>query len=416
MSTSFDAVSAVSFFRGRRAHLAVSGSVACFRSADILRSLLRMGIHVSVTLSEGARQFVTPALFEALGALPVHFDAPERREAFRDEIFAHLEPGQRADAFVLAPASADALARLAGGRACDLLSAQALAFSGPLVVAPAMNPRMWAHPATQANVEILVSRGAVLVPPACGGTACGEEGRGRMAPPEDILLETLRAMGGGDMAGRRVMVVMGPTREPWDGVRFWSNPSTGRMGAALVAAAWLRGAHVCAVRGPGCPPPPPGVETHDVGTAREMFEAARDLWPGMDMGAFAAAVADFSPVPHGPEKFRKADAAEGFSVAFIPNTDILLTLARDRRPDQKVLGFAAETAPDMDALLALTRAKRARKNADLLAGNAVNAPGCGFGVPTNSMAVADAAGREEIWPMQSKADVAWRLWTWLSHM
>ncbi len=396
-------------FAGKRLHLGVSGSVACYRALDVLRALRALDMHVSATLTGGARQFVTPLLFEALGAMPVYGDmfAPG------EEAFAHLEPGQHAQAMLVAPASADTLSRLAQGAASDMLSAQALAFDGPLLLAPAMNPRMWQHPATQANVATLRERGARIILPACGRAACGDAGEGRLAPPEELFWQALRALAPQDMAGKRVMVTLGPTREPWDGVRYWSNPSSGRMGGALAVAAWLRGATVTAVCGPGCPGLPSEIRRLDVGTAREMFEAVADIWPDMDCGCFCAAVADFSPVPHGPEKFKKEGAEAGFSVSFAPNPDILRTLAARRRADQRLLGFAAETAPDMDSLLALARAKRARKDADLLAGNCVNSAGCGFGCATNSMAVTDRHGHEEIWPQQNKADVAWDLLTWL---
>lgn len=396
-------------FAGKRLHLGISGSVACYRALDVLRGLRALNIHVSATLTQGARQFVTPLLFEALGAMPVYGEmfAPG------EDPFAHLEPGQHAQALLVAPAAADTLARLAGGAASDMLSAQALAFDGPLLLAPAMNPRMWHHPATRANVATLRERGARIILPACGRAACGDEGEGRLAPVEEIFWQALRALAPQDMAGRKVMVTLGPTREAWDGVRYWSNPSSGRMGGALAVAAWLRGATVTAVCGPGCPGLPSEIRRLDVNTAREMFEAAEAVWPDMDYGCFSAAVADFSPVPHGPEKFKKEEARGGFSVAFQPNPDILRTLAAGRRPHQKVLGFAAETALDMDALLALARAKRARKDADLLAGNRVNSGDSGFGSATNSMAVTDRNGREEIWPAQAKADVAWELLSWL---
>ena len=413
MTDAFSPAAQNTFFAGRHLHLGICGSVACYKMADVTRALLKMGLHVSATLTEGARRFVTPGLFEALGAMPVYVDHRPRQEMFGEEVFAHLEPGQRAGAMLVAPATADALARLAAGRACDMLSAQALAFDGPLLVAPAMNPRMWVNAATRENVATLRRRGVRLLPPERGVAACGDEGRGRLAPSGEILLACLRALTAQDMTQLRVMVTLGPTREPWDGVRFWSNPSSGRMGAALAAAAWLRGAQVDAVCGPGCPPLPAGVRRHDVRTAREMFEAARALWPDMDLGAFSAAVADFSPVPWGVGKFKKAGAEEGFSVAFTANPDILRTLSLERRAGQKVLGFAAETAPDMDALMTLVRDKRQRKQADVLAGNAVNAPGCGFGTDSNSMAVADRNGHEERWASQSKADVAWKLWSWL---
>lgn len=413
MTDAFSSAAQNTFFTGRRLHLGICGSVACYKMADVLRAFLKMGLHVSATLTDGARQFVTPGLFEALGAMPVYVNHAPRQEIFGEEAFAHLEPGQRAGAMLIAPATADALARLAAGRACDMLSAQALAFDGPLLAAPAMNPRMWANAATQENVAVLRRRGVRVLSPDTGGTACGDQGQGRLAPPDTLLLACLQALAEQDMAGRRVLVTLGPTREPWDGVRFWSNPSSGRMGAALATAAWLRGASVDAVCGPGCPPLPPGVRRHDTGTARDMFEAARALWPDMDMGAFSAAVADFSPVPYGKGKFKKEGAADGFSVTFTANPDILRTLSLERREGQKVLGFAAETVPDMAALMTLVRGKRERKRADLLAGNAVNAPGCGFGTDSNSMAVMDRNGHEEFWTSQSKADVAWKLWSWL---
>lgn len=396
-------------FAGKRLHLGICGSVACYRMTDVLRALRLLDVHVSVTLSAGALQFVTPLLFEALGAMPVYGEmfAPG------EDPFAHLEPGQHAQAMLVAPASADALSRLAQGAASDMLSAQALAFEGPLLLAPAMNPRMWRHPATQANVALLRERGARLILPDCGRAACGDEGQGRLAPVEQLFWHALRALSPQDMAGRRVLVTLGPTREPWDGVRYWSNPSSGRMGGALALAAWLRGAEVTAVCGPGCPALPPEIRRLDVLTARDMFAAAADVWPEMDMGCFTAAVADFSPEPFGPEKFKKEGAQDGFSIRFQANPDILATLAARRRPGQKTLGFAAETAPDMEALMALARAKRARKDADLLAGNRINGKGSGFGSPTNSMAVTDRSGHGEIWPQQAKADVAWELLSWL---
>ena len=176
-------------FAGKRLHLGVCGSIACYKALDLLRALHALDIHVSVTLTDGARRFVTPLLFEALGAMPVY-----GRMFEGDEVFDHLEPGQRAQAMLVAPASADALSRLAAGAASDMLSAQALAFDGPLVVAPAMNPRMWRHPATQDNVATLRRRGARVVVPGCGGTACGDTGQGRLAPVEDLFLAALRAL------------------------------------------------------------------------------------------------------------------------------------------------------------------------------------------------------------------------------
>ncbi|BAV91759.1 bifunctional phosphopantothenoylcysteine decarboxylase/phosphopantothenate--cysteine ligase CoaBC [Candidatus Desulfovibrio trichonymphae] len=397
-------------FVNHRLHLGVCGSVACYKAADLLRAWHKLGIHVSVTLTAAAQRFVAPLLFESLGAMPVY----QGMFSPGDNIFAHLEPGQSAEAYVIAPASADALSRLVHGAASDMLSAQALAFDKTLIIAPAMNPRMWAHRATRANAALLQERGIVIIEPACGDTACGNEGQGRLADLSDIFLAVLRALAPQDMAGRKVLVTLGPTREPWDGARFWSNPSSGRMGTAMAVCAWLRGAEVTAVCGPGeAIWLPPGIVRINVGSAREMFAAARDSWPQMDMGMFVAAVADFFPKSLGPDKFKKSETPQGFSIEFCPNPDILQTLAAHRRPDQKLLGFAAESTPDMESLLPLTREKRLRKNADLLAANRINAQGSGFGSHTNRMAVIDAHGHEVIWPEQSKADVAWDLCSWL---
>ncbi len=395
-----------SALRGKRLHLGVCGSVAAYKACDLLRGWLKAGLHVSATLTEGARQFITPLTFQALGALPVY--GPLFQEG--DDVFAHLEPGQGMQAMLIAPASADALSRLAHGAASDMLSAQALAFDGPLVIAPAMNPRMWAHPATRENVAALQRFGVVLVPPACGAAACGDEGQGRLADVREIHLAALRALAPQDMRGLRVMVTLGPTREAWDGVRIWTNPSSGRMGAALALAAWLRGAEVDAVCGPATPWLPAGIRRHNVVSAGDMLAAAAALWDTADVGLFTAAVADFSPVSAGPEKFKKDKAQSGFSVSFTANADILRTLAARRRTGQRILGFAAETAAD---LAACVRAKLASKGADMIVGNRVNEAGSGFGTATNSVLVMDRAGREEQWPAQSKADVAWGLCSWL---
>ncbi len=400
-----DAHCRFSHYAGKRLHLGVCGSVAAFRAPDLLRWWRQARINVSVTLTPSARRFISPLTFEALGASPVYTEmfAP-------GDTFAHLEPGQIAQAMVVAPASAATLARLAQGQADEMLACQALAFDGPLVVAPAMNPRMWAHPATRANMAALAARGTAVVPPGRGGTACGDQGEGRLADLRRICLAGLRALSPQDMAGLHVMLTLGPTREDWDAVRFWSNPSTGTMGASLAVAAWLRGASVTAICGPGCPWLPEDIARRDVRSAREMFAAAEELWPSMDVGMFTAAVADFSPEPFGAEKFKKADAADGFSVRFLPNPDILKTLAARRAPRQKVVGFAAETAADLPAAV---RAKRAAKGADMLVGNPVGREGAGFASDTNAVVVADAAGREEQWPSLPKPDVAWRICSWL---
>ena len=394
-------------FTGKRLHLGVCGSIACYKALDLLRALHALDIHVSVTLTDGARRFVTPLLFEALGAMPVY-----GRMFEGDEVFDHLEPGQRAQAMLVAPASADALSRLATGAASDMLSAQALAFDGPLVVAPAMNPRMWRNPATQANVDILRERGFIFVGPDSGVVACHDEGQGRLADLRMIYLAGLKALTPQDMEGRTVMLTLGPTRETWDDVRFWTNGSTGVMGASIAVAAWLRGAEVHAVCGPVdvWMPEDAAFHRHDVTSASQMLDKARELWPSADVGVFTAAVADFRPEPHGPGKFKKDRAGEGFSLSFLPNADILRTLAEERSEGQVIVGFAAESVPDMDALGLAVHHKLAVKGADMIVGNRIFD---GFGRAANRVYVADSQGRDEVWPDMPKPQVAWKILDWI---
>lgn len=402
-------------FADRHLHLGISGSIACYKSADLLRDLLKIQMRVSVTLTKGAKHFVTSLLFKSLGAEPVY------EEMFGDEkdVFGHLEPGQKADALAIAPASANIIAKLANGMADDMLSAQALAFPGKLLIAPAMNPRMWAHDATRDNLQKLIDRGALLVAPGIGLAACGDEGQGRLAGMPEIFLGILKALSPQDMSSAKVMVTMGPTREKWDGVRFWSNPSTGLMGCALATAAWLRGATVTAICGPGLNVYlPASVRRINVTDAKEMMAEAEKIWPESSMGFFSAAVSDFAPErPENADRLKvKKKACQNLSVSFSANPDIIKTLCQNRRQDQKALGFAAEITPDMQSLLPLALGKLNDKHADIIAANRVN-PGSGaFGAAMGSMAIVDKAGHSEIWDAQSKADIAWDLCTWLLRM
>lgn len=398
-------------YGGRSVHLGISGSIACYKAAELLRLLLALEIEVTATLTEAAQRFISPLLIKSLGASKVYGDM------FGEACFSHLEPGRESGAFIVAPASADVLAKFACGFGDDLLSTQFLAFDGPVVLAPAMNPRMWSHWATQSNVKRLADAGCVIVPPETGKTACGEEGHGRLAAVQAILLSCLRALSPRDLANQRVMVTLGPTREPWDGVRYWSNPSSGRMGAALATAAWLRGADVIAITGPGVDIFLPSAITRiEAGTASEMLEAASRCWPGCSMGIFCAAVADFAPVrPAGREKSKIAKHAnpDGMKIEFLPNADILKTLAAHRKPGQKIMGFAAEITEDDSALFPAAMAKLVKKGADMIAANRVNCGTGAFGAPATSMAVVDKSGKQEIWPDMTKADIAWDLLSWL---
>ena len=395
-------------FNGKHIHLGVTGSVAACKGLDLTRALTALGVSVSATLTDPARRFVTDLSFAALGADPVLSSMFQNASDDPRATFAHLYPQKNAHALVIAPATADILARMAHGLAGDLLSCQALAFPGPVVVAPAMNPVMWDAPATRDNVATLTGRGVVFAGPVCGPVACGDTGPGRMAPVEDVLAHALRALSPQDLTGRRVLVTLGPTREFADPVRCWTNPSTGRMGACLAVAAWLRGAEVTAVCGPVGLDLPSGITRLDVTTAEQMHEAAKDLWPTMDIGCLVAAVADFRPANPSPEKLKKSQAGkDGLVQHMTTNPDILRDLGKHKQDHQLLLGFAAETS---ETMVDQARHKLESKNLDLIAANRIGDPDSGFGSLGNAVFVLDRHGRQEQWPNLPKPEVAWRLW------
>lgn len=399
-------------FHGKRVHLGVSGSVSAYKAAELLRSYYKAGLRAGVTVTEAGARFVTALTFRSLGAEVVHtalFDGECGGYSEERDPFGHLAPGAEAEAFVVAPATATTLHRLARGSAEEILSAQALAYPGRMLIAPAMNPRMWANPATKENCAALKRLKHVIVPPGSGEMACGDDGTGKLAELDLIYLETLRMLSPQDLAGRKAMLTIGPTREHWDGVRFWTNSSTGLMGASLAVAAWLRGAVVHAVCGPGVPWLPVDIHRYDIANAREMFTVSRGLWADMDIGIFTAAVADFSPESYGLHKFKKADAAKGFSLKFIPNPDILASLGAEKRENQRIVGFAAETGGLEESI----RKKLKSKNADLMVGNHVGRPDSGFASIQNTAMLLDRNGRLESLPAMPKADLAWRILDWL---
>lgn len=391
-------------FRGERVHLGVCGSVAAYKALEITRALFHLEMQVEVTLTAAATQFVTPMAFRAAGAAAVHTTPFQP-----DTPFQHLEPGELTRAVAVVPATANILAKMAHGLADDLLSTQLLACPGPVLVAPAMNPRMWQAQATQANVQILRQRGTRFVGPESGAMACGDVGTGRLAPVEEIFVEILRLLSPQDLAGKRVLVTLGPTREYFDPARFWSNPSTGTMGASLAVAAAVRGAEVTAVCGPVDIALPYSVRRICVTSAQEMFTAAMDLFPHTDYALCTAAVADFRP-PRQETKYSKD--GQGLSLTFTPNPDILATMGQTKAPHQRLLGFAAETGD----LTIAAATKLARKQADLMAANPIGQAGAGFASTTNRIVVMDRAGRTESWPVLPKTEVAWRLLTWLASL
>lgn len=389
------------YFAGKNLHMGVCGSVAAYKSLELLRALKAVGINVSITLTLAATEFVTPMAYLSLGATKVYGPMLSL-----DNVFSHLEPGQQADAMLILPATASTMARLATGDASEMLVAQALAFDRPKVIAPAMHPRMWYNPATQTNWSILKERGYMTVGPGCGLLACGEEGEGRLADVRDIYLTALKAMTPQDMHGQTLLITIGPTREFWGGVRFVSNPSSGLMGAAIAAAAWLRGAKIKAVCGHGVPWLPIETERIDVETADEMLTASESVWEDCTLGCFSAAVCDYRPVDQGTDKLKKESLGNTPSLPLAKNPDIAATLGQKKTSSQRSIVFAAETSE----LKQNAMKKLALKNADMIVANIVGKPGVGFESENNQVSLLDKNDGVLDLPVMTKADIAWKIW------
>lgn len=382
---------------GRRILLGVTGGIAAYKAVLVARQLATAGADVHVVMTPAAGRFVGADSFAALTGNPVHRDVFEQTERVL-----HVRLAREIDAAVVAPATANVLAKLALGLADDLLTSILLEARCPLVVAPAMHTGMWTHPSTRANVGTLAARGVAIVGPAEGPLAAGDEGPGRMAEPDEIVAAVSAALAGapgGELAGRRLLVTAGPTREPIDAVRFIGNRSSGRMGFAVAGEAARRGAAVTLVLGPVELAPPPGVETVRVETAAEMREAVLARFDGVDAVVMAAAVADFRPARTETGKLKKAAGPPVLQLE--PTEDILATLGRRRR-DQVLVGFAAET----EVSPAEGRRKLEEKNLDLVVVNQVGRPGTGFGADTNRAAILDRDGGEVPARVWTKADLA----------
>jgi phosphopantothenoylcysteine decarboxylase/phosphopantothenate--cysteine ligase len=379
----------------------VGGSIAAYRACDVVRRLIDLGATVRVAPTRSAAAFVTPLTFEALSGRPCLggvLDVDNGR-------IPHIEEAHRADAAVIVPASADVLARLAHGFADEALLATMLSFAGPIVIAPAMETRMWTHAATQASTALLRERGALFVGPVEGALASGRSGAGRMSPVDDVLEAVLFALTKKDLAGVRIVVTAGPTVEDIDAVRSITNRSSGRMGTALARAAALRGARVDLVHGPMkiAVPTIPLLLAHAVRSAREMFEVTTALADDADAMLLCAAVADARPATIATRKLKKSKG-ELRSIALVPTEDILATLGAraSRRQGRPVLvGFAAETS----AVAKSAREKLVRKRCDLVCANDVSALGSGFDVGTNRMILV-GRGKDRVLGPASKAEIA----------
>ena len=377
---------------GQRIVLCVTGGIAAYKAADLARRLQDAGAQVRVVMTEAATRFITPMTFQALTGQAVRTSLwDEAAEA----AMGHIELARWADRLLVAPASADSIARLAAGLAGDLLGTLYLATEAPLVLAPAMNRVMWAHPATQANLATLQARGAQVLGPGEGDQACGEVGAGRMLEPLQIVAALQAA---GALAGRRLLITAGPTFEDLDPVRFIGNRSSGKMGFALAAEAARQGAEVTLVAGPVALSTPAGVHRLDVRSAEQMRAAVLAALPGQDAFIGAAAVADFRPAQVASTKINKSAGLP--QVEWTATPDILTEVAAHAQRPALVVGFAAET----DDLEAHARDKLARKRVDLIAANRVDA-GLGFEADDNALTVFAANATREI-ARQPKAGVA----------
>ncbi|MEM9777617.1 MAG: bifunctional phosphopantothenoylcysteine decarboxylase/phosphopantothenate--cysteine ligase CoaBC [Chloroflexota bacterium] len=389
-------------FENKRIILGVTGSIACYKAIDLASKLTQQGALVDVIVTESAQKFVSPLAFQSVTGRTVYSDMWDDREHVQ-----HVNLGETADLMVVVPATANTLAKLAHGIADNLLTLTAIGLRCPLMVAPAMDGGMYAHPATVANVETLQNRGVHLIGPAEGRMASGLMGKGRMVEPMAILAALRPVLGrDGLLAGRKVVVTAGPTREKIDPVRFITNRSTGKQGVALVQAAIDAGAEVTLILGPVAIEPPAECELISVSSTLEMHDATVEACKSADILLMAAAVSDFTPSTKSDQKIKKTQAEEwGMAIGLERTLDILQGVKEKR--DQSgfpkvVLGFAAET---QDAFK-YGRDKLIRKGLDFIAINDVTAPGAGFGVSTNRVTLLDADGLVAKFPLQSKAEVA----------
>ena len=394
-------------WKGRRIHVGCCGSIAAYKTLDLCRVMQKSGLSTSAVLTAAAENFITRLSLEALDVHPVH------TEMFRPAttLYDHLEPGHNASLMLVHPATANSMAKIASGMADTMLTCQALAFPGPLLIVPAMNPNLWNAPATLENAERLRNReNTWILTPDAGLVACGDQGTGKLPTLMETFFHTLKLSTPQDMAGLNVLITLGATREFWDPVRFWSNPSSGRMGGALAVGAWLRGGEVHCVCAPSDIWLPRDVSRTEVVSAREMHTACLDLWPRQHIGCLSAAVCDFRPQESREEKFKKASAATSFSIPLVPNPDILKTLGGQKSPSQRLVGFAAESDPGQ---LARAKEKLVAKNLDLLAANLINQPDTGFEHHTNAVLLIPAHGEQHQLPLMSKLDIAGEIWDWI---
>ncbi len=381
----------------------VSGGIAAYKAVEVVSRLVRLGAEVHVLMTAAAARLVAPLTFQALSGHPVQIDLlAEQKHGHVD----HVYLARRADLLIVAPCTANTLAGLAAGSAGDPVAVAALGVSAPVLVCPAMEEHMWAHPLTQANARRLREIGYHLLDPRDGRLASGLHGQGRLPEPEDIVAAAVQLLAPArrDLTGRRVLVTAGATREPLDPVRFISNRSTGKMGFAVAAAAAARGAEVVLVAGSGNLAAPPGVELVRVETALEMYTAVMTRADWCDIVVGAAAVSDYRPAVYHEHKVKKQDG--NLTVEFVRNPDILRELGQKKRPGCLLVGFAAETTDVVD----YARRKLQEKNLDLIVANNVSEEDAGFATDTNRVVLIGRTGKPDALPLLSKEAVAAAIW------
>lgn len=383
--------------QGKTVLLGVTGGIACFKAAALASLLKKQGADVQVVMTENATKFVTPLTFEQLTGNKVLVDTFDRNVQYN---VAHIALADRADFVLIAPATANVIAKLAHGLADDMLTTTVLACRCPKAVAPAMNTNMFENPVTQDNLDRLRHYGWEVIDPASGPLACGATGKGRLPEPEDLVEVCLHALAHEkDMVGKRMLVTAGPTQEALDPVRYLTNHSSGRMGYAIARAAARRGAQVVLVSGPTVLKKPAYVETVDVVSAQDMYEAVTSRASEMDIIIKAAAVADYRPVSVSDNKIKKMDG--DMAIPLERTRDILGALGETKRPGQFLCGFSMET----ENMVENSRKKLEKKHLDLIAANNVKVAGAGFGVDTNILTLISPDGMKAL-PLLSKDDAA----------
>lgn len=387
-------------FAGKKIVIGITGSIAAFKVAGWVSELAKEEAMVSVVMTTSATEFVTPLTFSALSGNKVY---TEMFSAAEEDVMAHISLGREADLVVIAPATANTIAKLANGFADDLLTTTVLATRAKVLVCPAMNSRMYTHPATKENIAKLKGLGYTIIDPDCGMMACKEEGVGRLAEWSEVKENLARNLSPQTLVGKKILITAGPTREPIDPARFLSNRSSGKMGFALARGAFRRGGEVVLITGPTSEPSPTGVTVLHVQTAEEMYHTVLKHAPDSSVVIKAAAVADYRPEKMFPHKVKKEQIDQQLQLE--RNADILMELGKRKRPGQLLMGFAAESKN----LEAEGRKKLANKNLDLIAVNDIGGENTGFEVDTNQVLLISATG-EEFLPYTSKQHTADLIW------